>query len=249
MRPIASFTLHAVLATALVAFAATSAAAGPTGGKEEVYYTITLTNARAHQESKGQQLEVHSFQWGSASSVAKVDSFAVKQGVKPVSGGGRSEMKMEDSAGGADAARDLDGMTKDLQAQDKMGNPSSAAGVRVASGDVNDSRKPGVGASESMTVGGSQTQSGLPTGKRQHKPMVSRGYYDQSMPPASGSLTVLASLPGCRVGARYPSLTLSGGGKSFTLQDVTVASCGATAGDSDDRPTEEVAFYYNKIAN
>ena len=30
------------------------------------------------------------------------------------------------------------------------------------------------------------------------------------------------------------------------LQDVAVASCGRSA--ADDRPTEEVAFYYNKIA-
>ena len=40
---------------------------------------------------------------------------------------------------------------------------------------------------------------------------------------------------------------LGEGGKTYRLQDVTVASCGRS-GDADDRPTEEVAFYYNRIA-
>jgi hypothetical protein len=48
------------------------------------------------------------------------------------------------------------------------------------------------------------------------------------------------------VGARYPALELGGGGKAYVLQGVTVARCGGK-GDGDDRPTEEVAFYYNKV--
>jgi hypothetical protein len=51
----------------------------------------------------------------------------------------------------------------------------------------------------------------------------------------------------CRVGARYPALELDGGGKTYVLQDATVASCGRSAGDADDRPTEEVAFDYSKV--
>jgi type VI protein secretion system component Hcp len=49
------------------------------------------------------------------------------------------------------------------------------------------------------------------------------------------------------VRAIHPSLTLAGQGKRYVLQDVTVGSCGGTAA-GDDRPTEEVAFYYSKIA-
>ena len=44
----------------------------------------------------------------------------------------------------------------------------------------------------------SDPASGQATGKRQHKPFVARGIYDQAAPPPSGSLTVLATadLPG-----------------------------------------------------
>lgn len=62
-------------------------------------------------------------------------------------------------------------------------------------------------------------------------------------PPGKGSVWIRVSSPwnACRVGAHYPSLELSDGGQSYQLQDVTVASCG-------DGATEEVAFYYNRIA-
>ncbi|HEX6218425.1 MAG TPA: type VI secretion system tube protein Hcp [Sphingomicrobium sp.] len=68
-------------------------------------------------------------------------------------------------------------------------------------------------------------------------------------PPAQGTFRVKTKMPwaGCRVGARYPQLQLGAGGRTYTLTGVTVASCGAASGDADDRPTEEVAFYYNKI--
>ena len=47
--------------------------------------------------------------------------------------------------------------------------------------------------------------------------------------PANGSLVVQASGGTCRVGARYPSITLSGRGKSYLLQDVEVVDCGVGA--------------------
>jgi type VI protein secretion system component Hcp len=215
MRPIANFTFHAILAAAIAALATASAAAG----KEEVYYTITLTEARAHDGGKGQQLEIHSFQWGSASQAQlkyKLDPVFVKSwstsgDAAPPSGGGGNQMRAEDSAGGSEAK-------------------GTANGGRVT-GIASDPADPAAG---------------LATGKRQHMPMRTRGYYDTSTPPQNGSLTVLASLPNCRVGTRYPSLTLNGRGKSYTLHEVTVVSCGSAA--ADDRPTEEIAFYYNKIS-
>lgn len=71
----------------------------------------------------------------------------------------------------------------------------------------------------------------------------------RATPAAKGSVWIRMSSPwaGCRVGKRYPSLELGEGGKTYRLQDVSVASCGRS-GDADDRPTEEVAFYYNRIA-
>jgi hypothetical protein len=81
-----------------------------------------------------------------------------------------------------------------------------------------------------------------PAEKRQH------GWNTVSKPLERGSVRVKVKFPwvGCTVGARYPVITLGDGTRSYRLQDVTVASCGRS-GDADDRPTEEVAFYYNKI--
>lgn len=107
------------------------------------------------------------------------------------------------------------------------------------------------GASESLTVGANRTEtaSGQATGKRQHKPLAMKTYYDAPLP--QGSVRVKVKMPwlACRVGATYPRLELGGGGKTYVLEDVRVASCGgrSASGDADDRPTEEVAFYYNSI--
>ena len=87
--------------------------------------------------------------------------------------------------------------------------------------------------------------SGQATGKRQHKPFVARGYYDQASPPPSGSLTVLASGSPCRVGARYPSIALSGGGKNYVLQDVQVVDCGSSSAAG---PEERITFVYGTVS-
>ena len=69
-----------------------------------------------------------------------------------------------------------------------------------------------------------------------------------STPPQRGSLTVLAGGGTCRAGARYPSLRLSGGGKTYVLQGVTVTSCGGASAAAGDGPlTEEVSFAYQSI--
>lgn len=91
--------------------------------------------------------------------------------------------------------------------------------------------------------------------KRQHGQVTITKEWDAATPRlatplAKGSVWIRVATPwtACRVGARYPSLELGdGGGKKYLLQDVTVARCGRS-GDADDRPTEEVAFYYNRIA-
>ena len=106
-----------------------------------------------------------------------------------------------------------------------------------------------VGANETLTVGGAQTEAAQATGKRQHKAITITKEWDaRSAPLPQGSVRVKVRMPwlACRVGASYPRLELAGGGKTYVLEDVTVASCRAS-GDADDRPTEEVAFYYNRI--
>ena len=51
----------------------------------------------------------------------------------------------------------------------------------------------------------------------------------------------------CRVGKRYPSLEISDGTQAHRLVNATVAGCGRT-GSAADRPTEEIAFTYNRIS-
>ena len=219
MRLSPNFTLHAILAACLAALAASSAAAAPpTGGKEEVYFTITLTDAMPMGSNDGRLQSFEIKEW-SFDKVSKVDSFTIKQGVKPV---GTADMTMKRGTG-----------------------PSAApapGGVAVASGDVNDSAATGVGASQTITVGSGQAESAQATGKRQHMPLRMRQYYDQA-PPPSGSFRVKVRYPwsDCRVGAHYPSLTLNGGGKSYLLQDVQVADCGDSAA-----PTGQITFVYGK---
>jgi hypothetical protein len=95
------------------------------------------------------------------------------------------------------------------------------------------------GANETITIAGGRTEtvSGQATGKRQHMPIRARTYYDQ--PQGEGSVWIRVSTPwsACRVGARYPSLSLGGGAKAYVLEDVTVAGCGAG----------EVALAYKKV--
>ena len=213
MRLSPNFTLHAILAACLAAFAASSAAAAPpTGGKEEVYFTITLTDARA-TDGKGQHLEVHSFQWGAVPAGYKLDRVFIKSW----STSGDADGPPPSGGGPASGNMVMKGST--------IGQNSGASG-----------RVTGIASDPSDPA------SGQATGKRQHKPLVMRGYYDQAAPPPRGSLTVLASGASCRVGAHYPSLALNGGDKSYLLQDVQVADCGDGAA-----PTEQVTFVYGKV--
>lgn len=82
MRPIANFTLHAILAACLAAVAASSAAAAPErrSGKEAIYYTITLTNVAPQQQDKGQHLEVQSWHWGMPNDAPGVGGVSVGAG-------------------------------------------------------------------------------------------------------------------------------------------------------------------------
>jgi type VI protein secretion system component Hcp len=90
-----------------------------------------------------------------------------------------------------------------------------------------------------MTLKGSKigenapAASGLPTGKRQHKP------FTLTMPVDKGSvmLKLASAWPNCRVGKRYSELEIGDGAKSFTLQDAVVSSCAS----------ESVSLNYSKV--
>ena len=209
MRPIANFTIHAILAAALAALAATSAAAGPARVVSgEVF--VKLPGAAASGDG---HIEITSYSFG-ASRVSKVDGFSVKQGVErhrsdaSAGKGASNEISMDDSAG-----------------HEKMqpgGGSASGIGVKPVfvkswstSGDAGSF--PGRGL-DIATVDG-QSASGQATGKRMHKPLRMRMAYD------AGSVTLSGRFPGCRVGAAYPTAAIGHGDELYELQDVTVADC------------------------
>lgn len=174
-----------------------------------------------------------------------------KIGENSARGTGANEMSMDDTAGKEKAGK-LPGKRTPPTVTLKRGKTSATDGDPdrpIIAGNVPNASAASPGANETLTVGGGRTEtaSGQATGKRQHMPIRARAYYDQ--PLATGSVWVRVASPwtACRVGARYPSIELGDGAARYVLQDVTVASCGGSR-DADDRPTEEVAFYYNKIA-
>jgi len=87
--------------------------------------------------------------------------------------------------------------------------------------------------------------SGLPTGKRQHKPFTITKSVDEASPALFMALlegepfTTVEITTLRRVGGRFVP---------FTTVRLETAFVGAlNSGSGADRPTEEVAFYYNKI--
>ena len=87
--------------------------------------------------------------------------------------------------------------------------------------------------------------SGLPTGKRQHKPFTITKPVDKASPLLFASL-----VNGEPVSVEVTSFSRTGGRwmplVTARLDNAFVAAIGPQS--ADDRPTEEVAFYYNRIA-
>ena len=243
MRPVTNFTLHAILAAALAALAASSAAAEP-AVSGEVFVRLP---SGAH--GKGEHIEIQSYQWGS-SQAGRVS------GVKPADPGQNGEWSADvekPSEGAASGDVTLKGSKigqnstrvrrSDITMKRSTSQTRPVGGVRVASGDVDGS---GSGASETLTVGGSQTESQA-TGKRQHKPFVMQNYYDETLdePLPSGSVRVKVKMPwlACKVGTRYPTIELGSGARIYRLTDALVTSCGTSA----NQPTENISFSYAKL--
>jgi hypothetical protein len=64
-------------------------------------------------------------------------------------------------------------------------------------------------------------------------------------PPPQGSVIIKTEWPwtACKVGTTYPSLSLSGGGQGYLVENLTVSKCGDVAG----APVESVTFNYEKV--
>lgn len=87
---------------------------------------------------------------------------------------------------------------------------------------------------------------------RTHKPVKIVKEWDASTPMLrQGSMTTLVPAGTCRLGARYPSAELGTGQRIYTMTNVVVSGCMASAsgrgGDSSARPMESISLNYEKI--
>jgi hypothetical protein len=227
MRPIASFTLHAILAAALTALAASSAAAA------DMFLKFTTVDGDTSAAGgRGERLEVESWHWGS---VATAD--ADGKGSIDALTDGVILIRNSDAPGAAKYGA-VGGMHRD-------------AGIDGTAAPVGGSEKQTIGATRSPSAGKDSKLQELrarsvadidkapePAEKRQH------GWMPSNRPLDRGAVRVKVKFPwlGCAEGARYPHITLGDGANSYQLSDVTVASCGGGEG-----PEKSVTLTYRKV--
>ena len=255
MRPITNFTLHAMLAAVLAAFAATGAAA------QYLALGDSIPAAGANRDSKEKWIEIQSWQWGTTSAA----KFGAVGGMHRDSDISLKGSKIGQNSAAGDPDRPLvAGQIPNASAARESTEMGGTEDINIGVGELQEAPPGGgsaVGASEKITVDGSRTESGQATGKRQHMPIRSRTYYDQSTaapaekrqhgwvtvskPLERGSVRVKVKFPwvGCAVGDRYPAITLGDRANSYQLRDVTVASCGSAA----EGPEESITFVYGKL--
>ena len=234
-------------ARAVTCIALASALCVPALAAQSDYYLkIDGVEGESTADRHKGEIEILSYSWGASQAAAgyelepaRVTSWSTSgHGDSAAGGGGTNEMRMNDTAGSrAAAASDGEAeITLKGQAPEAKKRPG-----RVKYGDI--TLKRGVaGASEAKPAGVSAPAQ---TAREHDKRTV---WVARSAPAQAGAVRVKVKMPwrACRVGARYPTLELGGGGKAYVLHDATVASCGPS-GDADDRPTEEVAFNYAKV--
>ena len=227
-----------LLASALGAGAATAG--------EEVYFKITLTDARVaagtHSAGTGEQIEIQSFHWGPRQSTSVASGDMTLKGSKinenaPASrpgtaiGGAIGGWANDgDEAAGAPRGTGSNQMSMD----DTAGKEKARRGTRT------------VDANETITVDGGRTEGdpdrpivagSLPNpsaSKRQHGAVTISKEWGAASPQLAkpqdqGSVWIRVATPwtACRAGTRYPAIELGDGKASYQLSDVVVTSCAA----------------------
>jgi hypothetical protein len=214
--------MHAIRgarAVTCIAFASTLCVSAPAlSGSGDYFIKIKDLPAAGKDGDHREEIEILSWSFGAtqpSASVSKVEGIAIKQKV--------GISAANDRLRNAGPRNDWPGAKPTLPPTVTLKRGSGAAaagGVKVAAGDVN---------------GDGATGSGVPTGKRHHKPIMLGG---------PGSVTLAGNFAGCRVGASYPELELGGGGASYQLTDAVITSCGTAGGD---RPVESISLNFTKV--
>jgi len=222
MRPVANFTLHAILAAALAALAASSAAAAPPFSLvTSSFKNSGSSSGKAHRD----EIEVLSYSFGQsqAGRVSKVDGFTVKQGVKndpKQYGEWIADVERPQQQGYAPAntkystvklTRGSDGGSggsNELKMEDSAG--SAAAKERQAG-------------TKEVVAEPDKDRAGF-SGRGLD---IARVDGQMAKPADKGSVWVRVATPwsACRVRARYPSLELGGGRQAYRFEDAVVTGC------------------------
>lgn len=156
------------------------------------------------------EIEILSYSFGpsQAARVSKIDSFTIKQ--KAVEG--------TDGNGKVDAR--TDGLLIVRNSAASGGEKGGTEDINIGVGELRESRGGVSVAAGDVTGDGRSAASGLPTGKRQHKPMV------VTKPLDKGSIKLAGSVAPCAVGKTYPLIEVGGRGRGYKLRNVQVVSCG-----------------------
>ena len=168
---------------------------------------------------KVQQLQIRLAQWGPAPA-----------------GGGANQMRMNDTAGGANAS--IETQRKDLVAesrmQDSRGHSMLGASDKTTLHDPPPPRDGGLGSESELTASG------------QAGPRQTSGRYLTLRPrpvdSGPGTLVVQGAFPACTVGKRYGGMQFASGGMRYELKDVVISNCPTAAG-----PKEEITFVYGTV--
>lgn len=242
-----------VAAAAGCALVAAPALAAP------MYLKIKGNEGESTDDKHKNEIEILSWSWGATQTSHGTGAGGMgagKAGAGGAAAAGEAEITLKGDA--AEEARKRPGRVKYGDITLKQGAAEAAAGgVSVAAGEVDgDSRADSATSLIALHEVASprDSASGLPTGKRQHKPMTVAKEWDASTPllragapPPRGSLRVKVKMPwlACRVGARYPELQLGDSATTYTFKEVLVTGCGSSS--SGDRPMESISFNYAKI--
>ncbi len=183
---------------------------------------------------------------------AAADSFLQFGPVKPGTASGKVREAAARTAGGkvevlswswGASQSGWDGSVKGSTALASGNKPAAAdydgdgrADLAVAVGDVD-----GDGRADRSVKSPRDAASGLPTGKRTHKPLPVRAQADES-----GSVTLVGKFPACVVGAAYDDAVLRVAGLTYTLHEVSVTSCAAVPGGTGGGPTLSLSVTYLK---